>query len=120
LDDPAAHLPSSSATSSFAATATAAATAAATAQLDESTLAPGFLDSIPVVSPDKPRATFPELAKDAILAHPSGKLTAAEIFKVLEKKYPCVLAPSPSLPPFFFLVSLSLSLNLLTMFLFLI
>ncbi|PLW40356.1 hypothetical protein PCASD_07305 [Puccinia coronata f. sp. avenae] len=96
LDDPAAHLPSSSATSSFAATATAAATAAATAQLDESTLAPGFLDSIPVVSPDKPRATFPELAKDAILAHPSGKLTAAEIFKVLEKKYPYFVSAAES------------------------
>ncbi|EFP85340.2 uncharacterized protein PGTG_11509 [Puccinia graminis f. sp. tritici CRL 75-36-700-3] len=53
-----------------------------------SALTPGFLDSIPVVCLQKPKATFPELAKEAILAHPDGKLTAAEIFKVLEKKYP--------------------------------
>ncbi|KNZ58090.1 hypothetical protein VP01_19g8 [Puccinia sorghi] len=65
-------------------------------QIDESTLAPGFLDSIPVVTSDKPRATFPELAKEAIMAHPSGKLTAAEIFKVLEKKYPYFVSAAES------------------------
>ncbi|CAH7685165.1 hypothetical protein BY996DRAFT_4563743, partial [Phakopsora pachyrhizi] len=36
----------------------------------------------------RPRSTFPELAKEAIQSHPGGKMTAAEIFKVIEKKYP--------------------------------
>lgn len=57
-------------------------------RVDETALAPSFLESIQVVSVDRPRSTFPELAKEAITSHPHGKMTAAEIFKVLEKKYP--------------------------------
>ncbi|POW16644.1 hypothetical protein PSTT_01125 [Puccinia striiformis] len=67
-----------------------------TLHIDDNTLAPGFLDSLNVISTEKPRATFPELAKDAILAHPSGKLTAAEIFRVLEKKYPYFVSAADS------------------------
>lgn len=57
-------------------------------RIDETALAPSLLESIQVVTLDRPRNTFPELAKEAILSHPGGKMTAAEIFKVVEKKYP--------------------------------
>ena len=57
-------------------------------RIDETALAPSLLESIQVVTLERPRNTFPELAKDAILSHPGGKMTAAEIFKVVEKKYP--------------------------------
>lgn len=65
-------------------------------RIDETALAPSLLESIQVVTLERPRSTFPEIAKEAILSHPGGKMTAAEIFKVVEKKYPYFLTAPES------------------------
>lgn len=40
---------------------------------------------------EKPKATYPELAKEAINSHPDRRMTAADVFQIIEEKHPYVV-----------------------------